>query len=181
MPGRIALRRRRYQTHSHNQWTPRKPTVFVNLFNNIWGTNFQQWIGGSWSCRVRIWSVEGKGNEADLITPAWEARTPCQAAFFDGPAGKLPPIQSGLELSRKGVLVTAFGPNPDGDGILLRLWEQAGQDGVCRVRLPEALRSAKARLCDLRGRALEQPVTIKDGWLEVPLTHFAPASVILER
>ena len=94
------------------EWTPRKPTVFVNLFNNIWGTNFQQWIGGAWICRVRIWSVEGKGAEADLITPAWEARTPCQAAFFDGPPGKLPPMQSGLELSRKGVLVTAFGPNP---------------------------------------------------------------------
>jgi alpha-mannosidase len=164
------------------EWTPRKPTVFVNLFNNIWGTNFQQWIGGfDRSCEVRIWSAEGKGAEADLITPAWEARTDCQAAFFDGPPGKLPPMQSGLELSRKGVLVTAFGPNPDGDGILLRLWEQAGQDGVCRVRLPEALRTARPKLCDLRGRPLEQPITMRDGWLEVPLTHFAPASVILAR
>jgi len=163
------------------EWTPRKPTVFVNLFNNIWGTNFQQWIGGSWNCRVRIWSVEGKDAEADLITPAWEARTECQAAFFDGPPGKLPPVQSGLELSRKGVLVTAFGPNPDGEGILLRLWEQAGQDGVCRVRLPEALRSAKPKLCELRGRPLEQPIALREGWLEVPLTHFAPASVLLEK
>jgi len=163
------------------EWTPRKPTVFVNLFNNVWGTNFQQWIGGTLSCSVRIWSVEGKGAEADLITPAWEYRNGCKAAFFDGPAGKLPPMQSGLELSRKGVLVTAFGPNPDGEGILLRLWEQAGQDGICRVRLPEALRTARPKLCDLRGRPLDQPIALRDGWLEVPLTHFAPASVILER
>ena len=163
------------------EWTPRKPTVFVNLFNNVWGTNFQQWIGGTWICRVRIWSTEGKGPEADLITPAWEARTPCCAAFFDGPPGKLPPVQSGLELSRKGVLVTAFGPNPDGEGIVLRLWEQAGQDGICRVRLPESLRSSKARPCDVRGQTLDQPIAVRDGWLEVPLTHFAPASVILER
>ena len=27
-------------------FTPREPTVFVNLYNNQWGTNFQQWIGG---------------------------------------------------------------------------------------------------------------------------------------
>jgi hypothetical protein len=160
-------------------WSPRKPTVFVNLFNNIWGTNFQQWIGGSWTSRVRIWSVAGKGAEADLITPAWEARNPCQAGFFDGPAGKLPPVQAGLELSRKGVLVTAFGPNPDGEGILLRLWEQAGQDGPCKVTLPEGLRGHKARLCGLRGRTIEGTITSRDGQLEVPLTHFAPTSVLL--
>ncbi len=163
------------------EWSPRKPTVFVNLFNNIWGTNFQQWIGGSWTSRVRIWSVEGKGAEADLITPAWEARTPLQAAYVDGPAGKLPPTQAGLELSRKGVLVTAFGPNPDGDGILLRLWEQAGQDGPCKVKLPEALRGHKARLCDLRGRPIEGEVAVRDGLLEVPLVHFAPTSVLLAK
>ena len=160
-------------------WSPRKPTVFVNLFNNIWGTNFQQWIGGTWTSRVRIWSVEGKGVEADLITPAWEARTPCQAAFFDGPAGTLPLAQTGLELSRKGVLVTAFGPNPDGEGILLRLWEQAGQDGPCKVTLPEGLRGHKARLCDLRGRPIEDAIASRDGQLEVQLTHFAPTSVLL--
>lgn len=161
------------------EWSPRRPTVFVNLFNTIWGTNFQQWIGGSWASRVRIWSVAGKGAEADLITPAWEARTPCVAAIFDGPAGKLPLVQSGLELSRKGVLVTAFGPNPDGEGTLLRLWEQAGQDGLCKVKLPEPLRTRTARPCDLRGRPIEGGVASRDGWLEVPLTRFAPTSILL--
>jgi hypothetical protein len=161
------------------EWTPRKPTVFVNLYNNIWGTNFKQWTDEPIDCTVRIWSVEGKGTEADLITPAWETRMPLVAAYADGPAGKLPPVQAGIELSRKGVLVTAFGPNPDGDGILLRLWEQAGQDGVCKVKLPEGLRGHKARPCDLRGRVIEGTIASHDGLLEVPLTHFAPASVLL--
>jgi len=160
-------------------WSPRKPIVFVNLFNNIWGTNFQQWIRLVGMPRVRIWATSGTNNEANLITPGWERRNPCKAAYFDGPAGKLLPVQSGLELSRKGVLVTAFGPNPDGDGILLRLWEQAGQDGPCRVRLPEALRNAKAQPCDLRGRALGDPLPVRDGTIEVPLGHFAPASILL--
>ena len=158
----------------------REPVVFVNLFNNVWGTNFQQWTEGSWQSRVRIWAVEGKGLEADLITPSWEARSPCQAAFFDGPAGTLPPSQSGIELSRKGVLVTAFGPNPDGDGVLLRLWEQSGEDGPCRVRLPKAMDVAQAQPCDLRGRPQGDPIPVRDGQIEVPLRHFAPASLILD-
>lgn len=157
----------------------REPVVFVNLFNNVWGTNFQQWTEGSWQSRVRIWAVEGKGIEADLITPSWEARSPCRAAYFDGPAGTLPPSQSGIELSRKGVLVTAFGPNPDGDGTLLRLWEQSGEDGPCRVRLPEAMDVARAQPCDLRGRPQGEPIPVRDGAIEVELTHFAPASLIL--
>ncbi len=165
----------RYTRH----WSPRRPTVFVNLFNTIWGTNFQQWIGGSWTSRVRIWSVAGKGAEADLITPAWEARTPCLSAIFEGPAGKLPLTQAGIEISRKGVLVTAFGPNPDGEGTLLRLWEQVGQDGLCKVKLPESFRGHKARLCDLRGRPIEGEVPVQDGWLEVMLTRFAPTSLLL--
>jgi hypothetical protein len=164
---------------------PRKPLVLVNLFANVFGTNFQQWIGGSWSSRVRLWSVAGKDLDADLIAPAWEARCPLQAAAYEGPAGSLPPSQSGLELSRRGVLVTAFGPNPDGDGLVLRLWEQAGKDGPCRVLLPPSLRSWHVEPCDLRGRSTGEPMRPKEGYVEVPLrfevplTHFAPASLNL--
>ncbi|HUT93581.1 MAG TPA: glycoside hydrolase family 38 C-terminal domain-containing protein [Thermoguttaceae bacterium] len=158
----------------------RDPVVFVNLFNNVWGTNFQQWTEGAWQSRIRIWAVDGTGIEADLITPSWEARSPCKAAFFDGPAGTLPPSQSGIELSRKGVLVTAFGPNPDGDGMLLRLWEQAGEDGPCRVRLPGGMSVSQAQPCDLRGRPQGDPIPVREGQIEVPLRHFAPASLILD-
>lgn len=167
--------------YRHSQeFGSRRPVVFVNLFNNVWGTNFQQWNEGSGPWRVRIWAVEGKGIEADLITPSWEARSPCQAAFFDGPAGKLPPMQSGIELSRKGVLVTAFGPNPDGDGILLRLWEQAGEDARCRVRLPKKMNVTQAQPCDLRGRAQGEPIPVREHSIEVSLKHFAPLSLILK-
>jgi hypothetical protein len=161
------------------EFTPRKPTVFVNLFNNVWGTNYQQWIGGSWTSSVRLWPVAGKGAAADLITPAWEARVPCETAICDAPAGTLPPLQAGIEISRKGVLMTALGGNPDGDGILLRLWEQAGQDGPCRVRLPGWLHASRAQPCDLRGRPRGAALPLHDGKLEFELPHFAPASFIL--
>ena len=157
----------------------REPIVFVNLFNNVWGTNFQQWIGGSWSSRVRLWSVDGGEAERGLITPSWETRNRAVAVVFHGSAGKRPPEQTGLELSEKGVLVTAFGPNPDGDGILLRLWEQAGRDCDCRIRLPAGLRIAKAQPCDLRGRPLGNPIRVHESSLDVPLKHYAPFSLIL--
>jgi hypothetical protein len=159
---------------------PRKPLVLVNLFANVYGTNFQQWIGGTWSSRVRLWPVAGKGLEADLITPAWEARSPLQAAMLAGPAGPLPPVHSGIELSRKGVLVTALGPNPDGNGTLLRLWEQSGEGGLCQVRLPEPLRNATLQPCDLRGRPQGEPIAPREGRHDIPLAPFAPASFLLK-
>jgi hypothetical protein len=158
---------------------PRKPLVLVNLFANVYGVNFQQWIGGAWSSRVRLWPVDGKGLEPDLITPAWEARSPLKAVMLDAPAGPLPPLQAGVELSRKGVLVTALGPNPDGGGTLLRLWEQAGEGGVCSVRLPGPLRNTAAQPCDLRGRPQGDAISSRQGRHEMPLMPFAPASFLL--
>ena len=162
------------------EFGPRQPVVLVNLFNNVWGTNFQQWMGGSWSCRVRLWAVEGKGVEKGLLAPSWEARSPCLAALFDGLPGRLPPTRAGIGLSRRGVLVTAFGSSPDGNGILLRLWEQAGEDGACRVTLPEGLRPKEVQPCDLRGRPLGKPIPVHDGQFDLPLGHYAPASVIMK-
>ena len=167
------------------RWTrtfePRKPLVLVNLFHNLFGTNFQQWIGGTWSSRIRLWTTDGKKLQSDLVTPAREARSPLMAVAVDSPGGSLPPTQAGIELSRKGVLVTSLGPNPDGAGLLLRLWEQAGEDGPCRVRLPDALGVEPVQPCDLRGRAQGQPIAPRDGCFEIPLVHFAPATVIIKK
>ncbi|MFV1965474.1 MAG: glycosyl hydrolase-related protein [Pirellulaceae bacterium] len=176
----VSLGRRGLLRYSREFGT-RKPIVFVNLYNNVWGTNFQQWIGGSWSARVRLWAVDGSEAQNDLVSRSRETRSRTKVAVFDGPAGALSPSQAGLELSRPGVLVTALGANPDGNGLVLRLWEQVGQSGTCRVRLPVGLLPAQARPCDLRGRARGKPIPVDDGWIEVSLTPFAPSSVLLQR
>ena len=156
-------------------FVPTKPYVFFNLFNNQVSTNFQQWIGGSWSVRVQLWTHAGSP-----VEPSWEARQPCRAAWFDGPPGKLPLTQAGVALSREGVMVTAFGPNPDGEGLLLRLWEQAGGKAPCDVQLPEGLRPKSAQPCDLRGRPVGEPIPVRDGKLTVPMSPFAPVSLLLQ-
>lgn len=161
------------------EFIPCKPNVFVNLFNNQWGTNFAEWIEGGLSAKVYLWSVDKYSNEASLITPTEETRVPLMATYTDGGNGQLPVSAEGITLSKKGVLVTAFGPNTDGEGDLLRLWEQSGEKGMCVVTLPgKSYRSAQ--LCNLRGEPIGEPLPVKSGKIEVELGAYAPASFILK-
>ncbi len=136
-------------------YVPKTPAVFVNLYNNMFNTNFPLWQGGSWSERVRLWPVAASADIAeDLAVTSWEARTPLLAAAADGPAGKLPLSQSGLTLSRRGVLLTALGTDPDGgEGTLLRLWDQSGTSGPLVVTLPAGMKVTEAVPVNLRGAA----------------------------
>jgi hypothetical protein len=175
-----------------------KPDVFVMLFNNVYSTNFAQWIEGSWSSRVRLWSREnGQPREESLVGGSWEARAACLAAAADGPPGRLPPAAAGLTVTkraetagagtspatsrpRRGVLVTAFGPNPYGRGTLLRLWDQVGEAGTCTIRLPSGMSARLAQPCDLRGQPAGLPVSISErGTLDVTLRPMAPRSLLL--
>ena len=160
---------------------PQKPTVFVNLYNNEWNTNFPEWQDGSWSSRVRIWPTQGEDLGKNLTVPAWEARLPLLAAAADGPGGSLPAVQSGLSVSRPGVLVTAFGADPDGvnKGTLLRVWDQSGASGELVVNLPAGFQAASATAVDLRGEKTGSPIPIKDGRLIFDLHAYSPASFIL--
>jgi hypothetical protein len=163
------------------EWKDREPNIFINLFNNIWGTNFQQWIGGSWSSRVRIWPLPGgAGAAVDLITRGWDARTPCLAGVADGAAGDLPVTGRGIELSRDGILVTAFGANPDGKGVVLRLWEQAGVSGKVTVKLPQGMKASRITPVNLRGGSIAKSEPVAFDGFETDLKAFAPASFLLE-
>jgi len=163
-----------------HDFVPRKPTVYVNLFNNQWNTNFRLWNSGTWTSRVRIWPIDRYQSESSLITPALEARYPLQAARADGPGGKLPTTRRGLELSRKGVLVTTFGRSPEGPEMLLRLWEYTGNSAECRVQLSAGLDVAEAQPVNLRGEKAGAPVPVRQGAFTVDLTAFAPVSFVLK-
>jgi len=116
----------------------------------------------------------------DLITRSWEARCPLLAASASGKGGEIPPSQSGVSLSRKGVLVTAFGGNPDGEYTLLRVWEQAGESGELTVTLPAGSSFTAARPVNLRGEPTGAVVPINHQILRFPLKGNAPASFILK-
>ena len=159
--------------------------LYVHLFNNRWNTNFRSFWSGNLCSEVRIWTFENFDIGRDLVVPAWEARLPLAAGLANCRAGRLPSLRSGLSLSRTGVLVTAFGENPDGDnpddkGEILRLWESTGKSSKCTVWLPEGMAKVSAQPVDLRGRPNGNVVTIKDGRFSVDLHGFSPKSFILK-
>ena len=161
---------------------PKQPAVFVNLYNNMWNTNFPYWTEGSWSERVRIWSIkQGEKTAENLAVQSWEARTPLIAVAAGGQGKILPAQQTGISVSRKGVLVTAFGEDPDGNkGTLLRLWEQGGNSGSVTVSLPKGANYAKATPVNLRGEKIGKPIKIIGGRFIFLLKAYAPASFVLD-
>jgi len=163
-----------------DEFTPRKPVVYLNLYNNQWNTNFRYWYPGTWSSRVRLWTFNAKTPpDAIMATPALEARNPLLAVATRGTGDKLSPEQAGLAVSRTGVVVTAFGANPDGPGTLLRVWEMAGQSGELAITLPASTKFTAATPVDLRGETLAEPTRISDGRIVLNLGSYAPASFLV--
>jgi alpha-mannosidase len=163
------------------EFTPRKPIVYINLYNNQWNTNFRYWYPGTWSSRVRLWTFDAKTPaEAVMAMPALEARNPLLAVAATGAGDKLPSEETGLTVSRKGATVTAFGQNPDGPGTLLRVWEMAGVSGEISVKLPAAAKFKTAQPVNLRGEKAGVPVQIRNREFTFNLGGFAPASFVLE-
>lgn len=161
-------------------YVPAAPAVFVNLYNNMWNTNFPLWQEGSWTERVRIWSKPANEQTvANLTAKSWEARLPLLVGSAEGNAGKLKDKNQGLTLSREGVLVTAFGKNPDGEGTIFRLWEQSGISGKVTVNFPSGAKYTTATPVNLRGEKLGKPLQISKGKLIINLSSYAPASFIL--
>jgi len=161
------------------RYEPKLPYIYVNLYNNHWRTNFAGWIGDGrrMVSRVRIWAFDRFDPESALYSPSMEARVPLAAARSTARPGKLPPMQAGISLSRKGVAITAFGPNPDGPGTVLRLWEQGGRSGRLVVTLPGRFETAEP--INLRGERLGPSIPIRKGELQLDLGAYAPASFLL--
>ena len=165
--------------HFDKNYKPQKPTVYINLYNNTWATNFREWWGGTLSSTVRLWSFDRYNGESSVITPAMEARVPLLTSRSSCQPGSLPVVQSGFTLSRKGIVVTTFSKNPDGNGTILRLWEEAGLSGSCEVKLPRGIKATTAQPVDLRGCKIGKALHVNNETFVFELKGFAPASFVL--
>jgi hypothetical protein len=123
-----------------------------------------------------------------LITPSLEALYPLQEGIKDNDQvistvsnkSVNTKEQSGLSLSRKGILITAFGNDPFGNpGTLVRLWEQAGKSGKVVVTLPPQLKYTKAVPVNLRSQILGDAIQIVNNKFSCDVNSFAPASFLL--
>jgi len=162
-------------------YVPETPTVYLNLYNNMWNTNFRYWYPGSWSSRIRLWTfTETKDSEAKFLTTSLEARTPLLAKAATGKKGNLPVKQEGIKCSREGVVITAFSKGFHEEAkTLLRVWEQAGNSGNLTISFPPRMKFRKAQAVDLRGEIKGDVLPIVDGKLNFKLGKYAPASFIL--
>jgi len=153
--------------------------LYVNLYNTQWGTNFTEWIEGSFASRMYIWSYNKYDSEKQLITPSEETRVPLKAVFYEGTRGKSPVMQEGIALDRKGIVLTAF--KEEGAGTLIRLWEQAGKGGTCTLTLSEYSAYKKAFLCNLRGEILdENGIDLQNNSFQFNIKAYQPMSFILK-
>ena len=108
-----------------------------------------------------------------------ELRSPLKAVISNGNGGNLPVTGTGVQVSMKGVAVTAFGNNPDGRGTILRLWEQAGNNGQCTVTLPANHAYKEATFCNLRGEPLSRAFKINNT-IDVKVRAYEPVSILLQ-
>jgi len=161
------------------KWDAPQAHVYVNLFNNKWNTNFRSFWSGDLTARVRLWAIDQYDNQRHLTTPVAHTLSPLLTGLSNYTAGELPTSARGVSLSRSGVLLTAFGPNPDGDGTLLRVWEDAGQSGELTVALPAGCGVERVQPIDLRGRPVGEPIVVTDGKFTCQLGKYQPRSFLV--
>jgi hypothetical protein len=146
------------------------------LFNNKWNTNFRSFWAGDFSGRIRLWPISRFNAARDLVTPSEETLAPMLTGLCNYKAGTLPPAAQGMSVSRPGTAVTAFGPNPDGTGTLLRVWELTGNGGECTIHLPSAFQGSTLQPITLRGSPAGASIPLVEGRFTFQLPAFAPAS-----
>ena len=155
---------------------------------HTWGGSIA-WLDSKFGFGDSFWQERASGRYK-RIEESWDehtayieqARYPLLAAAADTtaiPPHPLPPTREGLSVSRRGVLVTAFGADPSNAGTLLRLWELAGASGEVLVRLPEGMHATRAMPVNLRGEAAGEQIPVKEGVFRFDLKAFAPASFVL--
>jgi alpha-mannosidase len=130
----------------------KEPTLLMHAFNNGWGTNFPQWIGGDLGYRYRIVPHMGEWKHGEIWKSAEEALKAAVISYSEGQKNKvgLPSAADLMVESAAGFVILAFKPSEDGEGYVLRMGEVKGEAGKNRIKL--ALNIKEAFHCDLLER-----------------------------
>lgn len=84
-----------------------EPVIYLNVFNNSWGTNFPQWMGGQYRFRIRLCPYTGEMSDEKAYEIA-------NRTLSDFAIGNVAETHSDVEL-------LAFKMSEDRKGVILRL------------------------------------------------------------
>ena len=110
-------------------YAPQDPIMYFNAFNNQWGTNFPQWIGGNFELKYRIIPHTGNWQEVNAFRKSKEAVVPLISNFTVEAEISLKSKSNSLVLNElNSVEILALKASEDGEGFILRLREALGKE-----------------------------------------------------
>ena len=154
-------------------------TLFAYAMNNYWHTNYAASQGGSVTFRYRI-SLLAPGDAVEPVRRGWAACDPLytSASYTNDKPGPLIAKDRALFWADKGMMVIGAKPADDGDGVIVKLLDVAGQARSVGV-WPAAYAYKLARRTNL----VEQngdPITVGgDGRASVDLAPWGVGAVRL--
>jgi hypothetical protein len=149
-------------------YVPQQPNLHFNLFNNQWGTNFPQWISGSFQYSFRLVPHAGGWKEGRIQQQAAEACIPLQTSSNWNPAG--PKLYSFLKESVEDIHILAFKKAEQGDEYMLRFQNVLDVSTSVKLSFTESIQDVKE--CDLVERNKETVVEFSRDHLIVTMNPF---------
>lgn len=149
-------------------YVPQQPILHFNLFNNQWGTNFPQWISGSFQYSFRLVPHAGGWKEGRVQQQAAEACIPLQVTSGWNPAG--PKRYSFLKEGVEDIQILSFKKAEQGDEYILRFQNLLDLRTSVKVPFTESIQDVKE--CDLVERNKETVVEFNRDHLIVTMNPF---------
>lgn len=137
---------------------------------------------GDHRIRLAVSPWKGERSTASIGRAAGEHEQPLVIIPTDAHAGPLPAVAAGLRLEDEDATIAGVKPAEDGDGLIVRVVEQAGRERAVTLRVPPGVFGvvAAAEACDLLERPVQAPplAPVQDQ-IAIHLTPHAIATVRL--
>ena len=136
-------------------YDPGNPHIYSEIMNNFHNTNFNYFQDGSGTWQYAMTTHTGSWDQPEVTRFGWGLSSPLMAELFEADRmGILPDSLSFLRVDRENVKVLAMKAAEDGDGLVVRLFENEGRPTRVRLEVP-LMKNLQAELADHVERATE--------------------------
>ncbi|NOU71747.1 DUF5054 domain-containing protein [Paenibacillus sp. LMG 31458] len=150
------------------EYVPQQPILYFNLFNNQWGTNYPQWISGTFQYSFRIAPHAGDWKTGRVQQLAAEAFTPLHVTTGWNPSA--PNQYRFLKEEVEGIHILAFKKAEQGDAYILRFQNVLDLHTSVKIPLVESIEDVSE--CDLVERIKETEVDFSNNHFTITMNPF---------